>query len=598
MEIFNNKAKDTTSAETIEIGSESIKGYKRRDGFERICRFIDSDTKYHGKILAIYGLRRTGKTTLMQQTAEKYGSDKCIIMQCSSALSMDKIYNDIDIYQKNGKTVIMLDEITDVPDFISDATALADIYAKRGLSIIIAGTDSLGLSLAHNEAMLGRMPEVRTTYISFAEHSRVLDTKNIDDYIRFGGLMRAGTERDDDDIVDIRTARRYLDSAVTGNIVRSLAKYEDAGGPDILPEIRKYSLPDLEKIINKLVMLYSGEFKAEAVNKQDGHNIIDYPIQRFRATLDPETRQYITENRVNINREYAEKINAACELSVPATKELMDELSKVLGELEVASYTKERIYSIDENGGWTKEDAVEHHVIQPAIKYYQLKEAWEEYKTSSFMQNLSEKDKALFGKKTEEKILGDMTENIVVFDTQHSLDQEKYSIYKPKFYEGVRSVGEYDMLVFNKEDCSYYGFEVKHTSQPTISSEENDYEGQDKNLINDTFTKIMDADFGKRNGTAVLYNGESFQALNGTIYLNLSDFLLSIDKTKDIDKTMEELCIGLKRDEIITEKVRPGAKEYKDIPLKKKMIGADTELHQKEENSKEKEADITDHLHI
>ncbi len=40
--------------------------------FDKVCSFIDNKRCCNGKILAVYGLRRTGKTFLLNQINEKY----------------------------------------------------------------------------------------------------------------------------------------------------------------------------------------------------------------------------------------------------------------------------------------------------------------------------------------------------------------------------------------------------------------------------------------------------------------------------------------------------------------------------------------------
>jgi hypothetical protein len=47
--------------------------------------------------------------------------------------------------------------------------------------------------------------------------------------------------------------------------------------------------------------------------------------------------------------------------------------------------------------------------------------------------------------------------------------------------------------------------------------------------------------YGDRESACVLYLGKPFVKNTGTVYLNITDFLLSIDKQRDMDKVMEEL---------------------------------------------------------
>ena len=94
----------------------------------------------------------------------------------------------------------------------------------------------------------------------------------------------------------------------------------------------------------------------------------------------------------------------------------------------------------------------------------------------------------------EEKILGEMTETIVQFDTQNALDEKRYFVYKPEVVIENNPIGEYDMLVYDKIKNSYYCFEVKHTNNFYIGfNAEGVYDGQDKNLLNDVIRKVRDS---------------------------------------------------------------------------------------------------------
>ena len=51
------------------IYSEEISGLNKRNCFDDAARFLDASKGESGKILSLYGLRRTGKTVLMKQLA-------------------------------------------------------------------------------------------------------------------------------------------------------------------------------------------------------------------------------------------------------------------------------------------------------------------------------------------------------------------------------------------------------------------------------------------------------------------------------------------------------------------------------------------------
>lgn len=63
---------------------------------------------------------------------------------------------------------------------------------------------------------------IHTTFIPFREHSRLLGINSIDEYIRYGGTLRAGELNFDDEDVnaedasfrDDESTRRYIDTAI------------------------------------------------------------------------------------------------------------------------------------------------------------------------------------------------------------------------------------------------------------------------------------------------------------------------------------------------------------------------------------------------
>ena len=162
------------------------------------------------------------------------------------------------------------------------------------------------------------------------------------------------------------------------------------------------------------------------------------------------------------------------------------------------------------------------------------------------LSKMSRAEREFLSKKLEEKIFGDMTKTIVRFDTQNALDEKRYTVYKPEFIVDGDPKGEYDMLIYDRKDDSYFGFEVKHTDNPFLGfDKEGIYNGQDRNLLNKDIREVVDADFGHREHVFVLYNGMPFEAPTGTTFLNIADFLRSLDRTHDIKETSRELCEGI-----------------------------------------------------
>lgn len=88
---------------------------------------------------------------------------------------------------------VFIDEVTLMRDFIDSAALFSDVFAAMGMKIILSGTDSLGFWAGDGSGALrpGAKP-IHTTFIPYREYSRLLGIDSIDEYIRYGGTLRAG----------------------------------------------------------------------------------------------------------------------------------------------------------------------------------------------------------------------------------------------------------------------------------------------------------------------------------------------------------------------------------------------------------------------
>ena len=258
--------------------SDNINYKEKRDAYDKILDFINSNRCYNGTVEVIYGLRRTGKTTVMEQIMQD-NSDKMsfLFLEATKNDTMDDVYSYLDEAVKNGIHCVFIDEITNIPDFIDESALLADIYAKEGLRIVLAGTDSLSFVFAENGSLYGRTESVSTTYIPFEEHCRVLDTKDMDDYISYGGLMKKGAAQGDRIVHDFVSACRYLDDAVAGNISRSLTNLAKFSNDT---KLSKVTFEEMRAVIEKMVEKYSGVLNTAIANEELKKIVLSFPTDR------------------------------------------------------------------------------------------------------------------------------------------------------------------------------------------------------------------------------------------------------------------------------------------------------------------------------
>lgn len=201
---------------------------------------------------------------------------------------------------------MLLDEVTLMRDFIGSAALLSDIYAAQGMKIVLSGTDSLGFWFALRQELYDRAKAIHTTFIPYREHSRLLGIHSIDEYIRYGGTLRASELAFDDAEVnaedasfrDDESTRRYIDTAICKNIQHSLACCEDGGHFRHLRIL--YEAGELTGAINRIIEDMNHAFGVSVLESDiEGRQFVEVFDRRRRAvgvTMDQvaEIKEYLT----------------------------------------------------------------------------------------------------------------------------------------------------------------------------------------------------------------------------------------------------------------------------------------------------------------
>ena len=166
----------------------------------------------------------------------------------------------LDSLLKEGIRNFFIDEITEVEDFQVYGNILSDGYTLKGAKIAIAGTDSLGIRLAGMDILYDRMVIIHTSRISYAEFSRLLDGKGIEQYIEYGGTLT------DSQYKTIQARDDYVNTAIVTNILHSLEKNEEVRNyHPVLTEL--YENKELVSVLNKMINKHSYCVTLKAINK-------------------------------------------------------------------------------------------------------------------------------------------------------------------------------------------------------------------------------------------------------------------------------------------------------------------------------------------
>lgn len=508
------------------IDKIDVSGLKRRYALKRIKDFIENNNELGGKIVVLFGLRRTGKTTIMEQIVSDYRDKyKCAFCEVKETDDMDTINDKIIELRNEGVRLICLDEITKAKDFITDSASLADVFAKEGMKIIVAGADSLGFVFADNTELFDRTMRIRTTHIPFAEHCYVLDVDDIDDYILYGGLMRKGAE--EINVSDYESAKKYLDSSVSENIASSIDKDFHNN------ELKKLSVEEVRTIIEKLVELYSGVFNKKLIQNELKSISINKLVDRLAKTEYADYVYPVSVTKANVRKDFIKEINADKTITTTITDNMIQIFENYLIDMDLLSATSKKIFQYTDEFGWREyPEEKTFYIVQPAIKYYHLKKGIEFIEESQYFQSLPRVLKNEMKSIYENSIKGEMMEQIAIFDIAKILDNKKYYVCKPMFLVNGENKGEYDILVYDNQENVYWAVEVKHSSEIC--------EEQSKHLRNPFFKEIIDRQYGTRADFFVLYRGES-QISNGVKYINIADFMFELYESKDINETLLQI---------------------------------------------------------
>ena len=271
----------------------SVKSYKKRDCYKSLKKYFDND--FIGKVCILYGLRRTGKTTLILQMIQELSLKKTAYIKIDTKDNMVGLLKDIKLLNDLGYQNIFIDEVTLMSDFINASSVLSDIYSMMGMKIVLSGTDSLGFMLADRDQLYDRNIMIHTSYIPFKEYVYLLNLHSIDKYIEFGGTLKIeNMDYDDPDYMNDEVSfksdestRKYIDSSIARNIQHSLKN--DCSG-NYFNELRDlYDNNELTNVINRIIedmnhrfllKVIEDKFKSHDLGSSKNLLLQDFPLNR------------------------------------------------------------------------------------------------------------------------------------------------------------------------------------------------------------------------------------------------------------------------------------------------------------------------------
>ncbi len=491
-------------------------GFDKRDCYHQIEEYIYG--KQSDKVCLLYGLRRTGKTTMLRQLISGMEPDifnRSAYIKTTQLDTMADMNHDLKELRRLGFKFVFVDEVTLMSDFIDSASLFSDVYAAAGMKIVLSGTDSLGFYFASNEELYDRAVIIHTTFIPYREHARLLKIDSVDEYIRYGGTLKAGELDFENDELNVEeasfrddeAARRYIDTAICKNIQHSLKCYEDGGHFRHLKEL--YDASELTNVINRIIQDMNHDFTIDVILREFKSRDLRSAAQLLRTTRDEQER---TDALDEIDtREIIQKLKKI--LDIREKEELTKEISEVvLYETEEYLKALDLIQEIDMESTAPGSGSVKRIVFtQPGMRFCQAEALVYSLMKSDEFHNLSEREKSLITHKILDDVRGIMLEDIVLLETVRSLPKWKRA-FKLQF-----SVGEFDMVIYDSRTDTCEAYEIKHSRERSDS--------QWKNLIKDENIIAAEKRYGSITKKIVLYSGVTGVTEGGLEYKNVEEYL-------------------------------------------------------------------------
>jgi hypothetical protein len=259
-----------------------------RRQLQRLTEYLHAKGAANHHVCALYGLRRTGKTTLILQAiqhllAEGVAPEKIGYFTGMKEDSFDDLYVELETYKN--LSYIFIDEIGFFGGFLTGGNYLYDVLVRlRNCKVVIAGTNLLALYVAGKRTLYDRCRLILVPYLSFYEHCKFVlgnDDPSQADFIRY--LQYGGLFAEPKDVAE------YVQTSITDSIVKLF---------DTQPEheVFVWLKPESEEVnwkgyVNTVMMLSSNYVSSRSLQRPPAM------IQDFEVLDTKATRQVVREFR-------------------------------------------------------------------------------------------------------------------------------------------------------------------------------------------------------------------------------------------------------------------------------------------------------------
>ena len=483
--------------------------YKKRECVKELREYILGAPQ--DKVFILYGLRRTGKTTMIRQILTELSEaefKKAAFIQVKSKDTLADVDADLRLLEENGYRYVFIDEVTLMEDFMEGAAIFSDIYASSGMKIVLSGTDSLGFAFSKEDQLYDRCILLHTTFIPYREFEEVLGIQGIDEYIRYGGTMSLGgiNYNTDATFANAETAEEYIDTAIAKNIQHSLKMYQYGGHFRQLLDL--YERGELTNVINRVVENINHSFTRRVVASTfKSHDISVTAANLLKDREKPiNMKEHMDIDAVTFGIMQMLDILNKEEQSIDINDAHMAQIKEYLTLLDlVTEIDLEYLPEVNQKGKVTV-------ITQPGMRYAQAGAIVENLLLDAKFRELSAEERRRILERLLGEIRGRMMEDIVLLETKIAKPDKK--VFKLQF-----AVGEFDMVVYDQRALTCEIYEVKYSKEQVPE--------QYRHIKNQEKCAMTTHRYGNITGRYVIYRGDNAK-LDDVQYLNVEKYLKSL----------------------------------------------------------------------
>lgn len=490
--------------------AESVAQWKKRECYKGLHDYVYGDI--HDRVYVLYGLRRTGKTTLMRQLICEMDEEtraKSAYIQILEGVTLREVNFDIQYLENKGYRYLFIDEVTLLEEFIEGAALFSDIYASSCMKVVLSGTDSLSFLLAKEQQLYDRCLMCHTTFIPYREFERVLDITGIDAYIRYGGTMSlSGNNYNNTSSVfgSEKNLGEYVDSAIAHNIQHSLKNYKYGGHFRSLWDL--YEKNELTSAINRIVEDMNHRFTLDVLTKDFKSNDLGISAKNLRMDRNNPTNILDRIDIESVTKHLKESLDIKNknEQTVEIDEDHRCQIKEYLDLLDLTVEIKHTwLQSLNRKDSRTV-------FSQPGMRYAQAEFLIKSLMEDEVFQDVSLDEQIYVTERILDEIKGRMMEDIVLLETK--MARKKCEVFCLKF-----AVGEFDMVVFDRENRCCEIYEIKHSTEAVS--------GQCRHLLDEEKCEKTAFRYGRIAGKYVIYRGEETE-IDGVKYVNVENYLRSL----------------------------------------------------------------------